>query len=673
MVFLLVPQSERPKKDYVFVKEVHEEGTLVCDVLRQCNTESFFTDPCDSKLLNIVRARDISRTTRRLISKQQLIRKAVCLPANPGLMMWVRAVWKEPNGEEEGVIPEVWVKDNMVHWPPGANVTKAAKEMRMPASSWKMFPLLKIKFKSNEDESTPDGSRSEVLALHASVPRLNTTELHATVPNLRPTAPHGRSSTLHASAPTLHASAPKLHASAPKLQASAPTLHASAPTLHASAPTLHASAPKLQASAPTLHTIVLHATIPNLRPTAPHASSPALQTTALYASYTPHHGSPSLQHSSQHQPSRSSYEFSHNPEFQKRVLYLLSDIRAKLSEVGQNREPPESQFHLEKMNSRRELKNLEGQLADDEKRNVMKAVEEQLAVFHGGPATAVSPGSPSIESWYSRWNSRRRSLRPRRTVGEVRGQVRLGGSASREVQVNQVNCELREVGISDGKGEVKVTLWDSFIGQVEEGLSYAFKNLSTLDREGFIGLCTGPTSSIEEIADLDVPEEGGGEQNDTSTALFSATIKGIEVRIVRKCSSCRFVQTKFVKRSETHRCEACRLKQVALSFCPSFAGKAILSTAGGKHSVTLTSSALSSYLRGAGLGKIFNDHAAIEDYFLQSAAFDLKVSVDGFLESIHPANEIGSSGTGELWDTDEAEDAQLVRWPEEVSFMRSCE
>lgn len=64
--------------------------------------------------------------------------------------MWVRAVWTEPNGEDEGVIPEVWVKDNMVHWPPGANVTKAAKEMRTPTSSWKMFPLLKIKFKSSE-------------------------------------------------------------------------------------------------------------------------------------------------------------------------------------------------------------------------------------------------------------------------------------------------------------------------------------------------------------------------------------------------------------------------------------------------------------------------------------------------------------------------------------------
>ena len=58
--------------------------------------------------------------------------------------MWVRAVWTEPKGEEEGVMPEVWVKDNMVYWPTGANVTKPAEEMRQPASSWLKFPLLKI-------------------------------------------------------------------------------------------------------------------------------------------------------------------------------------------------------------------------------------------------------------------------------------------------------------------------------------------------------------------------------------------------------------------------------------------------------------------------------------------------------------------------------------------------
>ncbi len=40
---------------YVFVKEIHEEGTVVCDDLCQCHTQSFFNVPCDSNLLNIVR------------------------------------------------------------------------------------------------------------------------------------------------------------------------------------------------------------------------------------------------------------------------------------------------------------------------------------------------------------------------------------------------------------------------------------------------------------------------------------------------------------------------------------------------------------------------------------------------------------------------------------------
>ncbi|KAA0702703.1 hypothetical protein E1301_Tti011211 [Triplophysa tibetana] len=346
-------------KDYVFVKEVHEEGTLVCDVLRQYNTESFFTDPCDSKLLNIVCARDISRTNRRLFSKQQLIRE-VCLPANP-----------EPNGEEEGIIPEVCVKDNMVHWPPGANVTEAAKEMRRPASSWKMFPLLKIKFESNEDESTPDGSRSEVLALHASDPILHATVLHCTVPNLRPT-------TLHASGPILHATV--LHCTVPNLRPT--TLHASGPILHATVlhctipnrrPTApHARSSTLQARAPTLHATVLHPTVPNLRPTAPHDSCPTLQTTALYTSGpTLHTVDPTL--------CRTALNISPPalvmscPTVQNSKSGS-SIFRAKLSEVGQNLESPESPFHLEKMNGRLELKKQERQLACDEKRNVMVSI-----------------------------------------------------------------------------------------------------------------------------------------------------------------------------------------------------------------------------------------------------------------------------------------------------------
>ncbi|KAK9977074.1 hypothetical protein ABG768_018895, partial [Culter alburnus] len=96
--------------------------------------------------------------------------------------------------------------------------------------------------------------------------------------------------------------------------------------------------------------------------------------------------------------------------------------------------------------------------------------------------------------------------------------VRLGGSLSRIVTVNGSDCELKEVVIVDGTGKISVTLWDRFVSQAENGKSYSFKELSTRERDGSIRLCTGPTSAIEQIDDLEVPEGGGG--GDGSKALF---------------------------------------------------------------------------------------------------------------------------------------------------------
>nr|XP_022307903.1 uncharacterized protein LOC111113905 [Crassostrea virginica] len=62
--------------------------------------------------------------------------------------IWCRAVWKEDDQEEEGVIPSVWVKENTVMWPRGVNVLKAMKEMRHPDDSWIKFDLVKLKFSS---------------------------------------------------------------------------------------------------------------------------------------------------------------------------------------------------------------------------------------------------------------------------------------------------------------------------------------------------------------------------------------------------------------------------------------------------------------------------------------------------------------------------------------------
>ena len=62
--------------------------------------------------------------------------------------MWTRAVWEEAEREEEGVIPDIWVKDGVVYWPPGVDATKAMKEQREPTSSWRKFKLVKTKITS---------------------------------------------------------------------------------------------------------------------------------------------------------------------------------------------------------------------------------------------------------------------------------------------------------------------------------------------------------------------------------------------------------------------------------------------------------------------------------------------------------------------------------------------
>ncbi|KAK9977103.1 hypothetical protein ABG768_018924, partial [Culter alburnus] len=44
---------------------------------------------------------------------------------------------------------------------------------------------------------------------------------------------------------------------------------------------------------------------------------------------------------------------------------------------------------------------------------------------------------------------------------------------------------------------------------------------------------------------------------------------------------------------------------------------------------------------------MFNDAEAIEDHFLQSALFDMKVNVDGFLQLIEPADARHASSADE--------------------------
>jgi len=61
--------------------------------------------------------------------------------------MWARAVWRECNGEMEGVIPSCWVKNGCVFWP-DQGVKKAMKTCKEPEDKWMKFPVIKVKFQS---------------------------------------------------------------------------------------------------------------------------------------------------------------------------------------------------------------------------------------------------------------------------------------------------------------------------------------------------------------------------------------------------------------------------------------------------------------------------------------------------------------------------------------------
>jgi hypothetical protein len=57
--------------------------------------------------------------------------------------MWKRAVWKENEVEEEGVLPSAWGEGKYIRWP--NNVVKALRKKELPTKEWHTFPLIKIK------------------------------------------------------------------------------------------------------------------------------------------------------------------------------------------------------------------------------------------------------------------------------------------------------------------------------------------------------------------------------------------------------------------------------------------------------------------------------------------------------------------------------------------------
>ena len=68
-----------------FVKQSIDEDTFSSDVISAAHIKSLFTNPCDSKLLNIgfITSR-YSHVREKLLPRSQLVHKAACLPCDGG-------------------------------------------------------------------------------------------------------------------------------------------------------------------------------------------------------------------------------------------------------------------------------------------------------------------------------------------------------------------------------------------------------------------------------------------------------------------------------------------------------------------------------------------------------------------------------------------------------------
>ena len=69
------------------------------------------------------------------------------------------------------------------------------------------------------------------------------------------------------------------------------------------------------------------------------------------------------------------------PEFQKRVLFLLTEIRTTIQRFGKNHEPPESDFHVRQVKNTDELQDLEESLKELQNRQMLVSCKLVMTDF----------------------------------------------------------------------------------------------------------------------------------------------------------------------------------------------------------------------------------------------------------------------------------------------------
>ena len=62
--------------------------------------------------------------------------------------MWERAISKEDDVEDEGVITNNWIQGKNVRWPDTIIALRPRQNKSPPLETWHSFPRLKVKFQS---------------------------------------------------------------------------------------------------------------------------------------------------------------------------------------------------------------------------------------------------------------------------------------------------------------------------------------------------------------------------------------------------------------------------------------------------------------------------------------------------------------------------------------------
>ena len=69
---------------FAIIQDVRKNGYCLCDIIHQSEAQSFFTSPCNSKLLDIVYVANLTGRRKRVIDPASFERKVVCLPYKTG-------------------------------------------------------------------------------------------------------------------------------------------------------------------------------------------------------------------------------------------------------------------------------------------------------------------------------------------------------------------------------------------------------------------------------------------------------------------------------------------------------------------------------------------------------------------------------------------------------------